>query len=109
MLKDNKVLIGNGRQVAVTIHRLKNLDEGAKNFTMDVQVLKDGKRDLDNVLSTTYKKLRKVYQSLRDEDPCDAVKSVNTGMVEIEIGKRNSIRLKEREIYEALVRARKKV
>jgi len=96
LIHDNQILIADGRQVAVTIHRLKNLEENAENFTIDVQVYENGRLDFDNVLTTSYKKLRRVYQSIKHEQPCDAVESITNGWVEIEFNKGNSIRLKQR-------------
>lgn len=102
-------MIADGRQVAVTIHRLKNLEENAENFTIDVQVYENGKLDFDNVLTTNYKKLRRVYESIKYEQPCDAVNEIINGWVEIEFNKGNCIRLKEREIWEVLAKCRQKV
>lgn len=102
-------MIADGRQVAVTIHHLKSLDEGADDFVIDVQVFEDGKRDLDDTITTRFSELRKVYNSLRHEDPCDAVVNVLNGMVEIQFNKGCSIQLTQREIYDVLVKCKQKV
>lgn len=102
-------MIANGRQVAVTIHRLKSLDEDAEDFVIDVQVFEDGNRDLDNVVTTRFSELKKVYDSLRQEDLCDSIKSLLNGVVEIEFSKGETIELTQKEIYEVLVECKRRV
>jgi hypothetical protein len=111
LIEDNKLLIANGRTVAVTIHRLRQLDADAEDFVIGIQVIENGERDFENTVQTRYKHMRKAYDALRLEKPseCEYIVSAANGNINLSFGKHKQICLTQKEIYKVLVQSKKRV